>query len=61
MLTSSGSVVSDKTESETWDIQTVCQRGQAAQASFDVIPGRANTHKIKTQGISRKVYDLGQS
>ena len=46
LLNSSVSVLSDKTESETWDLQTICQRGKAAQASFDVIPGRASTHRL---------------
>ena len=54
LLTSSGSVVSDKTESETWDIQTICQRGQAVQASFDVIPGRVNTQRDQSFSVRNK-------
>ena len=44
LMPSSSSVLSDNTESEAFDIQTLYQRGKE---SFDVIPGRADTPEIR--------------
>ena len=53
LMPSSSSVLSENTESEAFDIQTLYQRGKE---SFDVIPGRADTPKSEISWVHIATY-----